>query len=284
MHDGTTARERGWDELVDSAAGADVVVVGEMHGNARGLAATGALWQELTAASGEAALALEFLERDAQLWLDDYLLGISDEHVLRRSPAAGAATGDHAPLVEWARSAGRKVYAANAPRRYVTLVRKFGGAGLDVLTPEQRGTVVLPTVEPTGGYRERFATAMGGVGHGKRGGRHGETVEDYYRAQLTWDATMADTVARAVDAGHRPVVLVVGRFHSDYRGGVVQMIEHRLPDAEVLTVSLFEAGDPNDLFVPGRADWLLDVSPRPVGPDGEFDPATRPDEWVNDEP
>ena len=89
-----------------------------------------------------------------------------------------------------------------------------------------------------------------------------ELVESYFRAQTTWDATMAGTIA----ARHVPgetTVLLVGQFHSNFNGGTVEMLDRYMPEASVLVVTLRRDQDepPDD---PPPADLVVDtwVDPR----------------------
>jgi uncharacterized iron-regulated protein len=138
-------------------------------------------------------------------------------------------------MVRSARDAGLRVYAANAPRRYVRLARTRGPGFFDGLTEEQRTLVEAPGELTGGAYRERFFGAMSHASASGHGG--GASVEDLYFAQNVWDETMAQTVARALDKGHRPVVLVVGQFHSDFGGGLIERIARLAPRATVYRVS-----------------------------------------------
>ncbi|MEM9252604.1 MAG: ChaN family lipoprotein, partial [Planctomycetota bacterium] len=199
----------------------------EMHGDEAGLAASAALWRAILDERPSAVLALEFIERDEQIALDDWLA----EDELSTPDALSA---DHAPLLMAAKQRGRPVVAANAPRRYVRLARTAGYDHLRAMTPAQRATFVFPEPMPAGGYRDRFFELFGGGVHG--GGMPTEQIEAYWRAQAMWDATMADSVLRALDDGDGPVVLVVGRFHVDRDGGVLQMLRAGRPDVSVLSV------------------------------------------------
>jgi uncharacterized iron-regulated protein len=127
------------------------------------------------------------------------------------------------------------VIAANAPRRYVRFLRKNQAEGFDLLTADQRRLVERPEPLTGGAYRERFFELMGGMGSDHGGGSM--DVEAFYYAQNIWDATMADSVTEALRSGHRPVMLIVGQFHADFDGGVVERIRKDQPGAEVLTIS-----------------------------------------------
>jgi uncharacterized iron-regulated protein len=141
----------------------------------------------------------------------------------------------HLQAVAAARRAGARVIAANAPRRYVRFLRKHQAEGFEKLTAEQRRMVERPEPLTGGDYRERFYGLMEGMG-AHHGGSSME-VDALYYAQNLWDATMADSVIQALRAGHRPVLLIVGQFHADFGGGVIQRIREARPGAEVLTIS-----------------------------------------------
>ena len=81
-------------------------------------------------------------------------------------------------------------------------------------------------------------------------------VEAMYRAQLVWDATMADSILAARSRAGAPVVHLVGGFHSDFDGGLTAML--RQTRRKVLTVSLVPA-DSNRLRPEdeGRADVVI---------------------------
>ncbi|MBL8963440.1 MAG: ChaN family lipoprotein [Phycisphaeraceae bacterium] len=249
-----------WSELVQAAADADVVLIGENHGHALGLAAAAALWEDVLAGRPSAVLSLEFFERDQQLALDDYLSGLTDEAAFR---AASARTDSNYPpghraMVESARAASRPVVAANAPRRYVRLARREGYERLLAMTPDQRRMFRVPDVLPTGPYRDRFDRVM------TPPGREPDTssLDAVFRSQSLWDWTMADSVAGALSDKGSPVVLVVGRFHSDHEGGTLLALRRIVPGVRALTVSFVDAApfaaDPGDL---GRADFMLYVGP-----------------------
>jgi len=258
-----------WEAMVEEAAEADVVVIGEIHGQELGLAAAAALWEEVLARRGDgAALSMEFFERDEQGHLDDYLVGVTDEAAFRE--ATGRTESNYPPghraLVERAREAGARVYAANAPRRYSTLARTEGFDVLRALRESQRRLFEVPERLPEGEYRERFFEVFAGMMASHGGGEMDEAarraqIEGFFRAQSVWDATMAETIARALSDGHRPVVQVVGRFHADHEGGLVQALRARRPGARIVTVSMQDASLPS-AEDEGRADFILMVGGR----------------------
>lgn len=97
--------------------------------------------------------------------------------------------------------------------------------------------------------------------------------EAFYEAQLVWDATMARSILAARRHG-RPVVHLVGSFHSDFDGGLAQMLERR--GQKVLTVSFVPADSqrlqPED---EGRADIVIYTGTNRPPPPPRAVPATK---------
>jgi uncharacterized iron-regulated protein len=266
-------RQIEWDQLVRAAAQADVVIIGENHGHPLGLAVAAALFDDLLAGTESAALSLEFFQRDDQSRLDDYLAGLTDEAAFKRR--TGRSEGNypegHRQMVEAAKAAGRPVHAANAPRSTVRLVNRHGFERLAGLTPEQQRLFRIPDELPQGRYRSDFEETMREMMSAHGGSEDEEAqsqlIAGMFRAQSLWDWTMAETIARAVGAGHRPVVHVVGRFHSDFDGGLVYALASLAPDAELLTISM--APEWSGHLLEGdeaRADVVIYVGPPPPRP------------------
>jgi uncharacterized iron-regulated protein len=239
MVDGTDGSPVAWGELVDRARGVDVVFVGESHGHEQGLAAAAFLFEELLADEDlTPALAMEFFTRDEQVHVDDYFSGVTNEakFVAALKRTRGRYPDGHRAMVRAALQAGAPVWAANAPRRYVTMARTKGFEPLRELGPRQSALFEVPDELSTGLYRERFVEVMS-----EYGGSPSEAgVDSSFRSQNLWDATMADSVARALDEGGHPVVLVVGRFHIEFEGGTVQRLRAAAPDASVLTLAFLD--------------------------------------------
>jgi uncharacterized iron-regulated protein len=253
-HDGSAVS---WDVLVQRAAQANVVLVGETHGHPEGLAAAAFLFEDLLARDPNGpALALEFFERDEQLVLDELHSGVIDEAemITALDLSRGSYPPGHRAMLRAALDHGRPVWAANAPRRYVRLARTESYEHLAAFGPRQRALYELPDALTPGDYRERFAEAIGG-GHSEL---DPDFLEGMYRSQNLWDATMADTVREAHADGARPVVLVVGRFHVEFDGGLAQRLEARAPWLRRFSLSVLDV-DAEDLREQdrGRADVVI---------------------------
>lgn len=239
--DGRTGEPMTWSAAMDRLQMADIVVIGEQHDDATGHAVQLAVTENLLS-NGRGALALEMLERDEQHLIEDYRDGIIDAETfatLTHSTdwsGGGSWAAWYQPCIDAAIDRGSVVIAANAPRRYVKQARKVGWESLAKLDMDRRKLVSHPDHPIDGQYRDRFFELMGG--HDESNEADQEVVESFYRAQQVWDATMARSSIDALGAHGPPVILLVGRFHSDWSGGTVNQIQRRAPSARVLTISL----------------------------------------------
>jgi len=192
---------------------------------------------------------LEMLERDEQVLLEDYRDKIIDAETFATLSGSASWSGWkvwYQPVIDAAIERGAAVIAANAPRRYVRLARTGGWERLDDLDATRRQLVDRPDTPMTGAYRDRFMELMGGHDDPVAGGEDEpqaaadalELVESYFRSQQVWDATMAASVSEALRQSGPPVMLLVGRFHSDRGGGTTLQIKRLHPAARVVTISL----------------------------------------------
>lgn len=259
---GETGERATLDDVVSASGGVDVVLIGENHGHPTGLATAAAVWRGVLERCPNAALSMEFLERDEQAALDDYLRGLTTEEQFMKATGrtAGNYPAGHRAMVQAALGKSRPVIAANAPRVYVRTARADGYARLEGLTPLQRSLFRIPDVLPTGRYHTDFVAVMNGMSDPPPAMTPERTaqLDAMFRSQSLWDWTMADSVAKAAEAGNGPVVHVIGRFHTDFGGGTVQAVKLLRPGATILTISFVEA----DSVVlrdedKGRADFVV---------------------------
>ena len=238
-----------WSEVLFQIDKSDVVLLGELHDHAIGHAIQLAVVEDVMNKYPESLLALEMLERDEQGIVDDYMDGIIDAKsfaTLTHSSNWGAQDGWMAwyqPIIDAVKQRGGSVVAANAPRRYVRLARTDGYDRIDALPASRRAFIDYPEELSGGRYRERFWEFA----------NHGDEEEmeisvesidpddpmlPVFRSQQAWDATMAQSIANAQPTKERKVLLLVGQFHVEYDGGIVQELRRRLPRAKVLVISI----------------------------------------------
>ena len=242
------------DHVVGAMAEADVLILGEQHGDAAAHAIELAVLRAALAGERPVVLSLEMVETDAQTVLDEYLAGLIRERdwLAASRPWANYET-DYRPLVELARQQGAAVVAANAPGRYVSLVSRSGMEALDSLSAAARAWLPPTVAPPSAALASKFTDLMGGMAHGS-----GPSVEGMLAAQNLRDATMAWRVADALR--QRPGALVVhvnGSFHSAGRLGVPEHLARLRPEARVVVVTM-ERTAPEG---PSADDFVITTAP-----------------------
>ncbi len=251
-----------WDDLAAMIDQADVIILGELHDDAAAHGIQQLVVAETTLRYPGSGLSMEMLERDEQPLVDDYFDGIIDAEGFAKLTESTAWAGPgswerwYQPSIDAARDNGARVIAANAPRRYVRIARTDGWERLETLPAERRGLFAIPPSMEMGEYRRRFDDVMS-QGHGEAEEESGSAEpqaaeeeardEPYvpdpeldagFRSQLTWDATMAESIALAREAGMTKVIHLVGQFHSDFDGGTVRELRRLRPGDRVLTISM----------------------------------------------
>jgi uncharacterized iron-regulated protein len=238
-----------WSELLFQIDKVDVVLLGELHDHALGHAVQLAVVEDVMDAYPGSVLALEMLERDEQKVLDDYMEGIIDAKslaTLTHSTNWGAVGGWVAwyqPIIDAVKDRGGDVVAANAPRRYVRLARTDGYERIDELPANRRMFIDYPEELSGGRYRERF-WEFANHGDEEEVEVRVDTIDPddpllpIFRSQQAWDATMAQSIANSHPTREKKVLLLVGQFHVEYDGGIVQELRQRAPHAKILVISI----------------------------------------------
>ncbi|HIN09111.1 MAG TPA: hypothetical protein EYM64_00875 [Phycisphaerales bacterium] len=249
--DPRTGGDIGWAWMLDQISTADVVLLGEQHDHAVGHAVQLAIVEDVLDQFPDSVVAFEMFERDEQHRVDDYMDGVIDAKTLATLThstnwgARGGWAAWYQPILDAVKDRKGVVIAANAPRRYVKLVRTDGFDRIDSLPKERRRLVDYPTELSSGRYRERFWELSA---HGEEDGQQkdidvstlspDDPLLPMFRSQQTWDATMAQSIVDAKPSNSRKVLLLVGQFHVEYNGGIIQELRRRMPIARVLVISI----------------------------------------------
>lgn len=225
----------------------------------------------LSAVARPLALSLEFFERDAQLPLDEYLSGLISEASFKAAsrPWERYAT-DYRPLIELAKARHLPVIAANAPRRYVTLVTQRGREPLDSLTEAAKALLApLPYGKASPEYRDKWIATISEVME-QEGKKCGVPVEQGAAApmgshgamahqldgQVLWDATMGSSIARYLQAHPTGMVVhMVGGFHVERNTGIPEQLRSYVPGVRSLIVSLRPVDDVSKFQAAPSGQW-----------------------------
>jgi uncharacterized iron-regulated protein len=249
--DHRTGRPVSFEEMASRLHGAAVVYVGEGHDQRAHHEFQVRVLDAVSARrGGPVALGLEMFSLPQQPHLDAFTKGEIDEEGLRErtdwAKRWGFGWEMYRPLLSLARERGVALVALNAPRE---VTRKVARGGLESLTPEERAA--LPALDLSDARHRAFVRAAFGA--------HGETMKEavferFYTAQVVWDETMADSVARwlaSAGPGAR-VVVVAGNGHVADRFGIPLRAKRRSGRPYVAIVQ--EVVEPDAKDEPPRTD------------------------------
>src|SRR5579871_6444911 len=236
------------DAMTTQLAAADVVFVGENHDHKQGHALELTLLTEMHRSNPAVVLSLEMFERDVQEVVDEYLEDfITESSFLQAARPWPNYKDDYRPLVEFCKQNHLPVIAANAPRRYVNIVSRKGQQSLKPLPRTAKAYLApLPySMEIPAGYEKQLDEVFGAP--------HGEdphatapasapsmpSAANLKAARGLWDATMADSIARAVrrHPGHR-ILQMNGCMHSDSGYGIADRLHRLMPALKIVIVSI----------------------------------------------
>lgn len=243
-------------DIVAALDSVDVLFIGEQHDDSLAHVLEAELlsraYHHLRSPDGNRPIvvSLEMFERDVQYIVDEYLRGfITEDHFLSSSRPWANYRTDYRPLVEFARSHGLGVAAANAPRRYVNLVSREGSGALYAL-PEQARMYLppLPYAGASPAYQKKWEQLVQQMmpAHAVQMDSarvHGTEVHAgpsrMLQAQSLWDAAMAHTIAGQLERNPSSLVFhVVGGFHVSEKSGIPEHLEHYRPGTRSLVVMI----------------------------------------------
>jgi len=242
-------------EALTRMARADVVLLGESHGNADHHARQLEILQELLARGRRPALAFEIFDLEDQGIIDRQRLeGVADADALAEAvglTGRGWVWAEYRPLVQFALDRALPIVATNLSRRGAMDVAM---AGLESLPEEDRVRLGLARPLPEASRQrleQRIVDAHCGHLPAARAG-------GMINAQRARDAYMADRIAEQ----EGPVVLIAGAAHARLDYGVPWYLAQRAPGRQVLSLIFVEVdpelgsvdpyintgGSPYDLF------------------------------------
>jgi uncharacterized iron-regulated protein len=214
-------------ELLEAARGADVVLLGERHDNARHHAARGALLESLGA---PAAVVAEHLPAGARVRFGGDLLASLQaagfEAKAWRWPL-------HEALFAGVARAGLPLEGGNLPREEVRRIAREGESALPAqLAPLLAGAPLDAAAQ---------AALDADLIDGHCGQLDAKRLPGLRAAQRARDASMLAALRKA---GAAPAVLLAGNGHVRLDYGVGQLLAVLQPQARVLSVGFLEAGEP----------------------------------------
>jgi len=216
-----------FDALMEDLSKARVVYAGETHLSIEDHEVQQRILEALCDIHPSPVLALEMIPREMQPVLDRWSAGELDEAAFLKAVKWDRTWGYpfrlYRDLLETARDKELKVLALNAPRQ---VVRKIARQGLSSLDEGERGRMAREMDMAHASHRKKSRSQFQKHVRGDI-----KDFEAFYQAQLAWEETMAETLARALDAdpSGSPVLVLLGRGHMEYGWGVPRRTESRFP-------------------------------------------------------
>ncbi|WP_261815540.1 ChaN family lipoprotein [Vibrio gallicus] len=242
--------------VVDASAQSNTILVGEWHSHSAVHRFQSDIYQALLAHYPNTDLSMEQFSRPAQNTLNQYLNGeIGERALIAHAKAWPNYTSDYRALVEQAKSAKRAIIAANAPREIVRCIGQKGVSYLETLPPIDRSHVAQQLDTSDRAYKRQFFTAMQGMPQSR--------LENFYAAQVAWDETMAESIARHLKANSNSRVMhIAGKFHIDNGDGIAYALKARAPRSRIIIITpVTKVSDRSNAPFP---EYQLLVLPLPV--------------------
>ena len=254
------------EELITEIRNSDVTFLGEIHTDTVAHDLEALLLEKVW--DDRQSLSLEMFETDVQFVLDEYMEGlINEEHFLKSARVWENYESDYRELIEFSKEKGVPVIAANAPRRYVNLVRRLGKGALLALSEEGKQFLPpLPYPDASPEYENKFRAIM--LAHQSMISRasanqeannlhedkdlpqiepeieesnslNEEAFERMLAAQNLWDSSMAWSIASHLKRNPKNrVIHVNGSFHTDFSLGIPEHLKNYLPRLKLITVTM----------------------------------------------
>ena len=232
------------DQLLDAAAAADHVLLGEVHVNPYHHAAQETVLAALVARGRRPAVVFEMIERDQQPAIDALrAAGEPTADELAEATSFADSGWDwplYRPLVALALEHELAILAGNAPVDETRALVRDGVASID---PERWRALGLDTpLAPAAQAALVDVMVQSHCGHAP-----GDYAVRLVEAQRLRDATMSDVMLGAAPS---PTVLITGAGHARRDHGVPLYLAEQAPAARVLALRLVEvapgATDPKD--------------------------------------
>jgi uncharacterized iron-regulated protein len=248
-------------QLLEYLYGYRVVYIGETHDSLDDHAVQLALFKGLHQRSPRnLALGLEMLPRDAQADMDAFIRREMDEDGFRRVWTLhwGHTFPYYEEILGYARRHGIRVLALNTAENLKKAIRE---KPLDQLAPDLADR--LPEMDMDDPYH-RAATRAVFEAH-RMGPRD---TEAFYRVQVLWDETMAQTAAEYLQSPEgkgSQLVILAGGHHIRYGYGIPRRLFRRVPLPFVIVLPLAVEIPEN------KQDRMMDVeAPSLPMPPGDF--------------
>lgn len=253
-------RSPGMEQMYDELAKVQVVLVGEQHDRVDHHNNQLSVLKGLHARKPNLILGVEWFQRRFQPVLDDFIAGrIDEKEMLERTEYFQRWRYDYRlyrDILVYARDNKIPLIALNAEAELTRQISRKGIGGLDA---EVRAQLPEDIQRAEGLYRERLLAVFNS--HPNSG-----NLENFLDVQITWDETMADSAAKAMQArNYAPILVLAGSGHIIYGDGIPKRIARRTGLAYRTVLTATEGVPDSEM-----ADYLLLTEAERLPPSGRI--------------
>ncbi|NJR73533.1 MAG: ChaN family lipoprotein [Scytonema sp. CRU_2_7] len=229
-----------FEEMIRDIKQVNVVYLGEIHDNPEDHKKQLKILHELYNRNPKIAIAMEMFQRPYQKVVNQYLAGkLTEKELIEKSEYEKLWVFPweyYAPILKFAKEKRLSVMALNTPSE---ITRKVSREGLESLTQYERKFIPLLSEIRTDNeeYRQKLQTIF----QQHQAASHGNSadVEKFFQAQVLWDETMADGIAKFVKAHpNYQVIVLAGQGHIIYGYGIPDRVARRLKDKKFMQRSV----------------------------------------------
>jgi uncharacterized iron-regulated protein len=246
-----------YQELLQKAAAADVVLFGETHNNPISHWLQLQLTKDLhKAKNGKLVLGAEMFEADVQLVINEYLSGyIKESNFEKEARLWDNYATDYKPVMTFAKQNQIPFIATNVPRRYAAAVAAAGASILEKAEAYPKANYFPPLPLEVDMELPSYKNMMTMMGAGMRG-----EPSNFVAAQAIKDATMAYKISQNAKTG-ACFLHLNGAYHSDNYEGIVWYLKKYNSSLKVLTITTLEQEDISKIEEQNKAkaDFLICV-------------------------
>ncbi|MEM7713117.1 MAG: ChaN family lipoprotein [Cyanobacteria bacterium P01_A01_bin.68] len=212
---------------------AKVVYLGETHDSSQDHQNQLKILRELHKNNPKIAIGMEMFQRPFQEIINQYIAGkITEAELVEKTEYKNRWGFDwelYAPILRFAKEKEIPVLALNTPSE---ISRKVAKGGIEKLTDEEK-KLIPPITEirlDNIPYRQMILKAF--EQHQSAGHGNSNSANRFFLAQVLWDETMADGIAKFVKANpDSQVVVLAGQGHVVYGYGIPNRVERRIQDS-----------------------------------------------------
>jgi uncharacterized iron-regulated protein len=250
-----------FDQLIERIASKDLVFVGEVHDNPEHHLIQVQILQSLMGCCGPVTIAMEFLRKPDQEFIDLYLKGeLTEEQFLEKIDWRGGGWGFayhlYRPIFLLAKQNKSEMLPINAPHE---IVKKVARKGLNSLDHAERNRLATDIDLSN---KAHFAYVREVYEHHSH--KQLREFEYFYEAQCVWEDTMAENIAKYLGENRVKVVALTGNGHIVNKFGIPDRVISRFP-VSMVTIMPYPLNE-NVVIKGETADfvWLTPAYPRRV--------------------